>query len=60
MTWSEQVQVGVDVVNDGEQGKPSYVSYVRSRLVGSVERHGRSALRTSLPTPTSQSACSRS
>ncbi len=30
----EQVQVGVDVVNDGEQGKPSYVSYVRSRLSG--------------------------
>ncbi len=30
----EQVRVGVDVVNDGEQGKPSYVSYVRSRLSG--------------------------
>lgn len=31
---AQQVRLGVDVVNDGEQGKPSYVSYVRSRLSG--------------------------
>lgn len=30
----QQVAVGVDVVNDGEQGKPSYVGYVQTRLTG--------------------------
>src|SRR5919198_380483 len=29
-----QVQAGVDVVNDGEMGKPSYSGYVRDRLTG--------------------------
>jgi 5-methyltetrahydropteroyltriglutamate--homocysteine methyltransferase len=31
-----QVETGLDVVNDGELGKISYVTYVRSRLTGLV------------------------
>jgi 5-methyltetrahydropteroyltriglutamate--homocysteine methyltransferase len=30
----KQVEVGVDVVNDGEMSKPSYATYVTSRLSG--------------------------
>lgn len=35
-----QVETGIDVVNDGELGKISYVTYVRSRITGleAVER----------------------
>ena len=29
-----QSEVGVDVVNDGEMGKPSYATYVKDRLTG--------------------------
>ena len=29
-----QVELGVDVVNDGEQGKPSFITYVTQRLTG--------------------------
>jgi len=29
-----QVQAGVDIVNDGEMGKPSYATYVKDRLNG--------------------------
>jgi 5-methyltetrahydropteroyltriglutamate--homocysteine methyltransferase len=29
-----QVQAGVDIVNDGEMGKPSYATYVKDRLSG--------------------------
>jgi 5-methyltetrahydropteroyltriglutamate--homocysteine methyltransferase len=32
----KQVRTGLDVVNDGELGKISYVTYVRSRLTGLV------------------------
>jgi len=32
-----QVEAGVDVVNDGEQSKPSYATYVRDRLTGFEE-----------------------
>jgi 5-methyltetrahydropteroyltriglutamate--homocysteine methyltransferase len=32
----QQVETGLDVVNDGELGKISYVTYVRSRLTGLV------------------------
>ncbi len=31
---ARQVETGLDVVNDGEAGKISYVTYVRSRLTG--------------------------
>jgi 5-methyltetrahydropteroyltriglutamate--homocysteine methyltransferase len=31
---ARQVEVGVDVVNDGEMGKVSYVTYVTERLSG--------------------------
>ena len=30
----QQVEAGVDVVNDGEQGKVGYSTYVRHRLTG--------------------------
>ena len=30
----KQVEAGVDVVNDGEAGKPSYATYVKDRLSG--------------------------
>ena len=29
-----QVRAGVDIVNDGEMGKPSYATYVKDRLTG--------------------------
>jgi 5-methyltetrahydropteroyltriglutamate--homocysteine methyltransferase len=29
-----QIEVGVDIVNDGEAGKPSYATYVKDRLSG--------------------------
>lgn len=29
-----QISVGVDIVNDGEAGKPSYATYVKDRLTG--------------------------
>jgi 5-methyltetrahydropteroyltriglutamate--homocysteine methyltransferase len=29
-----QVEAGVDIVNDGEAGKPSYATYVKDRLTG--------------------------
>lgn len=29
-----QVDAGIDIVNDGEQGKPSYATYVQNRLAG--------------------------
>jgi 5-methyltetrahydropteroyltriglutamate--homocysteine methyltransferase len=32
-----QVQAGVDIVNDGEAGKPSYATYVKDRLNGFEE-----------------------
>jgi 5-methyltetrahydropteroyltriglutamate--homocysteine methyltransferase len=30
----KQVEIGIDVISDGEQGKPSFVSYVNERLAG--------------------------
>jgi len=33
-TVRKQVDAGVDVVNDGEMGKPSYATYVKDRLSG--------------------------
>lgn len=33
----EQLQVGIDVVNDGEQSKSGFAYYVRSRLTGLTE-----------------------
>jgi 5-methyltetrahydropteroyltriglutamate--homocysteine methyltransferase len=35
-----QVDTGVDVVSDGEQGKPGFANYVRDRLSGLVNREG--------------------
>ncbi len=36
----KQVEVGLDVVNDGEAGKPSYASYVHDRLTGFTASRG--------------------
>ena len=30
----KQIEAGVDIVNDGEMGKPSYATYVKDRLSG--------------------------
>ena len=35
----QQVKTGLDVIDDGEFGKPSFVTYVRDRL-GGLEPHG--------------------
>jgi len=29
-----QMRAGIDIVNDGEMGKPSYATYVKDRLTG--------------------------
>jgi 5-methyltetrahydropteroyltriglutamate--homocysteine methyltransferase len=36
----QQVAVGLDVVNDGEMGKPSFVTYAAQRLGGLEKREG--------------------
>jgi 5-methyltetrahydropteroyltriglutamate--homocysteine methyltransferase len=33
-TVQKQVDAGIDVVSDGEEGKPSYATYVKNRLTG--------------------------
>ena len=33
---ARQTKAGVDIVNDGEWGKPSYATYIKDRLNGSV------------------------
>jgi len=30
----KQVEIGIDVVNDGEMSKPSYATYIKGRLSG--------------------------
>ena len=35
-----QVELGIDVVNDGEMGKPSFITYVGERLSGLEKREG--------------------
>lgn len=39
-TVREQVAAGIDVVNDGEMGKPSFITYAASRLEGLEKREG--------------------
>ena len=39
-TVHEQVAAGIDVVNDGEMGKPSFITYAASRLSGLEKREG--------------------
>src|SRR5262245_47476062 len=36
----EQVAAGLDVVNDGEMGKPSFITYAAARLDGLEKREG--------------------
>ena len=31
---ARQVKAGIDIVNDGEWGKPSYATYIKDRLIG--------------------------
>jgi 5-methyltetrahydropteroyltriglutamate--homocysteine methyltransferase len=35
----KQVEAGIDIVNDGEQSKPGFFSYVRERLEGFEEAY---------------------
>ena len=44
----KQADVGVDVLNDGEQTKPSYATYVKDRLSGFG---GKSSLADGTPAP---------
>jgi 5-methyltetrahydropteroyltriglutamate--homocysteine methyltransferase len=39
-TVKEQVAAGLDVVNDGEMAKPSFITYAASRLAGLEKREG--------------------
>src|SRR6266705_1152451 len=34
----KQVEIGIDVLNDGELGKPSFTNYIRDRLGGLESR----------------------
>src|SRR5215813_11913141 len=43
----QQVDCGVDIINDGELGKPNFSRYARERLSGFVERQARSEERPS-------------
>lgn len=40
----KQVRVGLDIVNDGEYGKPSFITYVNQRLSGFERDPGRRAV----------------
>ena len=31
---SRQIEIGIDVINDGEQGRVQYATYVKDRLTG--------------------------
>ena len=33
-TVHKQVEAGIDVVNDGERGKPGYATYIKDRVTG--------------------------
>ena len=46
----QQVDAGLDVVSDGEMGKPSFITYAAQRLDGLEKRRGRRA-RARSPTP---------
>ena len=49
----KQVELGIDVIDDGECGKPSFVTYVNERLGGFEPKHGR---RRASPWATSREA----
>ena len=36
----QQIDAGIDVVSDGELGKPGFANYVKDRLTGLVAREG--------------------
>jgi 5-methyltetrahydropteroyltriglutamate--homocysteine methyltransferase len=38
---AKQAELGIDVLNDGEQGKPSFITYIRERLSGLDTRGSR-------------------
>src|SRR5947209_6851759 len=42
VTWlvRKQAELGIDVIDDGEFGKPSFVTYVRDRLAGLTRQEG--------------------
>lgn len=43
----KQIECGLDIINDGELGKPNFSRYVRERLSGFVERPARAQERPS-------------
>ena len=45
----QQVDAGLDVVSDGEMGKPSFITYASQRLAGLEKREGNRPSRS--PTP---------
>src|SRR5215510_1807504 len=36
----KQADLGIDIIDDGEFGKPSFVTYVRERLAGLTRQEG--------------------
>src|SRR5947209_2609831 len=40
-----QVEAGIDVISDGEQGKPGYATYIKDRVTGFGGRSGPMAVR---------------
>ena len=50
----QQVDAGLDIVNDGEMGKPSFITYAAARLAGLEKREG------SRPSPFANTRESRS
>ncbi len=34
LTVEKQIEAGVDIVSDGEEGKPSYATYIKNRVTG--------------------------
>src|SRR5262249_59629794 len=45
----KQVELGIDIIDDGEYGKPSFVTYMNERLGGFEVDRGPGARRPSVP-----------
>jgi 5-methyltetrahydropteroyltriglutamate--homocysteine methyltransferase len=45
---NKQIECGLDIINDGEAGKPNFSRYARERLSGFVERDARPGERPSM------------
>ena len=47
----KQADIGVDIVDDGEMSKPSFITYINERLAGFEARHRRRAIKARGPVP---------